>query len=779
MRQTKCASFFGVLIASCLCQPALAQNLAASAVTDVQKQSQGIVATIGQGRLRIMICSDDVVRVTYSPKPQFPKVTELALVEREWAPVKWELETNDKAYVVSTAKLKVILDRGSGLLEFQDAKGQRLFAETRREMIPADVNGEHTYHARLSSNLWASRESLYGLGQHQAGVWDYSGESVDISQDNMNISVPLLVSSQGYGLFWNNPSRGRVNNRMPHWLYISSEVADVMDYFLLYGPELDRVIASYRELTGPAPMLGRWAYGFWQCKNRYKSQEELLRIAHKYRELRIPIDNIVQDWFWWGKMGDHIFNADYPDPKGMVEELHRQNFHLMISVWPFFMPPSANYDELVRRHLYIAPPGGPILNEYGQTLYDPFGADGRAFYWQKMNDALFKIGVDAWWLDTTEPETQNQEDNWMTRSQTALGSGARYANAFALMTTKAVYEGQRATSDKRVFILTRSAYAGMQRNAAASWSGDIHPRWFELRKQIPAGLNFALSGLPYWTTDIGGFTDAKIDDPAYQELFVRWFQYGAFCPIFRVHGTRIPDENELWSYGPKAQAVLTDFDALRYRLMPYTYSLAWRTTHEGYTIMRPLVMDFRDDERARGIGDQFLFGPSILVSPVIEPGATARHLYLPPVSWYDFWTGAALAGGRAIDAPAPIERIPLYVRAGSILPLGPDVQYAAEHPADPIELRVYRGADASFVLYEDENDNYNYEKGAYAIIPISWDEAAKTLTIGERTGRFPGMLESRTFRIVFVTDNHGVGGSLTEVPDKTVAYAGKSLTVSP
>jgi alpha-D-xyloside xylohydrolase len=769
------AAFTMAQVAGCM---ASQQTTEFRSVIDVQQQPQGVVATIGEGRLRLAIYSESIVRVTYSPKAEFPHVTELALVARDWAPTKWNLQTDDTICVVSTAKLRVILDRKTGLLEFQDAKGHRLFAESGREMIPADVNGERTYHARLSSNLWESRESLYGLGQHQAGVWDYSGESVDISQDNMNISVPLLVSSNGYGLLWNNASRGRVNNRMSHALYISSEVAEVLDYFFLYGPDLDRVIANYRELTGPAPMFGRWAYGYWQCKNRYKTQEELMQVAGKYRELKIPIDNIVQDWFWWGKMGDHIFNANYPDPKAMVEELHRQNFHLMISVWPFFEAPSANYDELIRRHLYIAPSQGPIADGDGQTLYDPFGAEGRAFYWQKMNDALFKIGVGAWWLDTTEPETENQEDNRMIQSQTALGNGARYANAFPLMTTEAVYEGQRAvTGEKRVFILTRSAFSGMQRYAAAAWSGDVHSRWFELRKQIPAGLNFSLSGLPYWTTDIGGFTDSNIKDPAYQELFVRWFQYGAFCPVFRVHGTRIPSENELWSYGPKAQAILTNFDVFRYRLMPYIYSLAWRTTHEGYTIMRPLVMDFREDERAREIGDQFLFGPAILVSPVIEPGATMRHLYLPPARWYDFWTGIPIEGSRAIDSPSPIERIPLYVRAGSILPLGPDLQYAAERAADPMEIRVYCGASGSFELYEDENDNYNYEKGAYSIIPISWDETAKTLTIGERAGRFPGMLESRTFRVVFVSEAHGIGSSLTQAPDKTVSYMGKSVMV--
>ena len=330
-----------------------------------------------------------------------------------------------------------------------------------------------------------------------------------------------------------------------------------------------------------------------------------------------------------------------------------------------------------------------------------------------------------------------------------------------------------------MFILSRSAYAGTQRNAAAAWSGDVNPTWETLRRQIPAGLNYSLSGLPYWTTDIGGFTVANPDDPAYRELFVRWFEFGTFCPIFRVHGTRSTNQNELWSFGPEAQKTLVAFDKLRYRLMPYIYSLAWKTTNEGYTIMRPLVMDFRTDARAQDTGSQFLFGPALLVNPVTEPGATSHHLYLPDAKWYDFWTGAGQQGGHFVDAAAPIERIPLFVRAGSILPLGPDIEYAAEKAADPIEIRVYRGANGEFTLYEDENDSYDYEKGAHATIPLSWDDATHTLTIGDRTGTFPGMLESRTFRIVFVSENHGVGGGLTDAADKTVKYSGKKLTVTP
>jgi len=383
-------------------------------------------------------------------------------------------------------------------------------------------------------------------------------------------------------------------------------------------------------------------------------------------------------------------------------------------------------------------------------------------------------------MDTTEPETEAREDSVMVTNQVAAGNGARYANVFPLLTTKAVYEGQRAASDqKRVFILSRSAFAGSQRNGVTAWSGDVNSDWETLRRQIPAGLNFSLSGLPYWTTDIGGFTSGNPNDPAYRELFIRWFQFGTFCPIFRVHGTRSNDQNELWSYGPDAQKVLTAYDKLRYELMPYIYSVAWKTTSDAYTPMRPLVMDFRTDARAENIGDQFLFGPSILVNPVTEPAATTRHLYLPKAQWYDFWTGKVMAGGKTIDAPVTIDRIPLYVRAGSIIPMGPDMEYAAEKPADPIELRVYRGADARFTIYEDENDTYNYEKGAYATIPIEWNEAGKTLTIGDRQGSFPGMPSSRQFKVVFVADSHGAGIGATAKSDREVSYSGKSVTVKP
>ena len=413
-------------------------------------------------------------------------------------------------------------------------------------------------------------------------------------------------------------------------------------------------------------------------------------------------------------------------------------------------------------------------------MYDATNPEARKYYWQLMDKALFDIGIDAWWLDTTEPETEGQEENILLHHKLAIGSGDRYVNIYPLMTTGAVYEGQRSTSDKkRVFILSRSAFAGDQRYGVTAWSGDINSDFLTFRRQIPAGLNFALSGIPYWTTDIGGFVSGDPDDPAYRELFVRWFQFGTFNPILRVHGTRKTDQNELWSYGADVQQILVSFDRLRYRLLPYIYSLAWKTTSEGYTPMRPLVMDFRADVRAQNTGDQFMFGPAFLVNPMTEAGATTRRLYLPQSRWYDFWTGSAIAGGRTLEADAPLERLPLYIRAGSILPMGPDEEWSTEKPANPIELRIYRGADVDFTLYEDENDNYNYEKGAYTTIPFHWDDTKRTLTIGDRRGQFPGMLDSRTFRIVLVAENHGAGINPENQPDKSIQYSGKQVSVVP
>jgi alpha-D-xyloside xylohydrolase len=761
--------------------PAHSQWLPLNPVRDAEQTPDGAELKLLNGYLRFQVCSDSIIRVTFSLEKEVPQRPDLILVKTSWPKANFTLNTTDeKTVTLATARIKIVIDRANSSLVFQDSAGKKIAQEDSRTLTPVEVNGEKTLHAERFVNMWDTQEAFYGLGQHQAGVWNYRGEAIDISQDNTNISIPLLLSSNGYGIFWNNGSRSRFNNRFVHAFYMSSEVADAVDYFFIYGPDFDKIVAAYRELTGAAPLFGKWAYGYWQCKNRYDSQQEILDIAHKYRALHIPLDNIVQDWFWWNTMGEPVFNKNYPDPKGMIDDLHQNNVHLMISVWPFFRPGSPVYNDMDQRGFFVDKTKVQSFHPPGQALYDAFNPEARQYYWKLMDNALFKIGADAWWLDTTEPETEGRETNILVTNKVALGNGARYVNEYPTATTGAVYEGQRNESDKkRVFILSRSGYAGVQRNAAALWSGDVDPNWETFRRQIPAGLNLSVSGVPYWTTDIGGFVVANPDDPSYRELYIRWFQFGAFCPIFRAHGTRSTNQNEIWSYGPEAQKILTAYDRLRYRLMPYIYSVAWKVTSEGYTMMRPLVMDFRADVQAQNIGNEYSFGPAILVAPVTEQGAAEKRLYLPKAKWHDFWTGEAVDGGRFINANAPIETLPLFVRAGSILPLGPDVEFAAAKAADPIELRIYRGADGDFTLYEDEGDSYAYEKGAHATIPFHWDESKQILSIGDRQGEFPGMPASRTFHVVFVGKNHGTGGDLTGKADRTVTYSGKQLSVVP
>src|SRR5258708_36436218 len=618
-----------------------AQWLPRNAVRSAEKLPDGALITLEAGYLRLTVCSPSIVHVVYSIEREPKRHEDILVVKNQWPPAPLEFQDGGQKLVsLSTSQLKIEVMKEDGSMIFYDSAGRKLTEENTRTLTAVEVNGEKTYRAERFTNMWDTQEAFYGLGQHQAGVWNYRGEDVELSQDNTNISIPMLLSSNGYGIFWNNGSRTRMNNRFFHPLYLSSEVADAVDYYFLYGPEFDKIIAAYRELTGAAPLFGKWAYGYWQCKNRYDSQQEILGIAHRYRELHIPLDNIVQDWFWWNTMGEMVFNKNYPDPKGMVDDLHKSNVHLIISVWPYFRPGSPLYAYLQPLGFFVDKTIAPSFHPVGQALYDAFNPEPRKYYWNLMDDALFKIGADAWWMDTTEPETEGRETNLLVTNKIALGNGARYVNEYPVATTSAVHDGQRSESDqKRVFILSRSGYAGVQRNAVAVWSGDVNPNWETFRRQIPAGLNLSISGIPYWTTDIGGFVSANPDNPAYRELYVRWFEFGAFCPIFRAHGTRDPNQNEIWSSGPEAQTILTAYDRLRYRLMPYTYSVAWKVTSEGYTMMRPLVMDFRTDIRAQNTGDEYLFGPAVLVAPVTEQGATTKHLYLPKTRWYDFWTG--------------------------------------------------------------------------------------------------------------------------------------------
>jgi alpha-D-xyloside xylohydrolase len=526
------------------------------------------------------------------------------------------------------------------------------------------------------------------------------------------------------------------------------------------------MIGGYRKLTGAAPLFPLWAYGYWQSKLAYTSQSELLAVAAKYRELHIPIDNIVLDAGWETEFGSREFNPQFPDPSEMVQTLHDEHIHMMASVWPLFQPGTATFDQMLEGNFFIDGSDNHDPAYFpGARIYDAFNPGARKLYWKQIKTSLFDRGVDAFWMDSTEPADFYAEERGsiLAGATTAMGDGSAIENSYPFMTTKAIYDGQRATTDRqRVFILTRSAFLGMQRNAAAAWSGDIATNFETLRRQIPAGLNYSMSGLPYWTTDIGGFLGGNTDDPKYRELFVRWFQYGAFCPIFRVHGTRTNNQNELWSYGPRAQRILTLYDRLRYRMLPYLYTLAARTTFEGYTPMRALAFDFPMDHNALDISDQFMLGPSLLVAPVTNAGAVNRSVYLPAgADWYDFWSGTKFAGGKLVLRRTPLSIMPLYVRAGTILPLGPAVEYTGQAPDAPIELRIYPGSDATFKLYEDDGITYDYEKGSYSWIPIRWNDRSKTLTLGAREGSFPGEPSTRTFRIVVVSPGHGVGEGLS------------------
>ncbi len=545
-----------------------------------------------------------------------------------------------------------------------------------------------------------------------------------------------------------------------------SEVGQAIDYYFFYGPELNQVIADYRHLTGEAPLFPKWAYGYWQCRERYHTQKEILDVGMEFRKRKLPVDALVQDWQYWGKYGWNAMKFDesnYPDPKGMMEQFHAMDEHVPISVWSRFGEDSDVYKRMSAKSLLV--PGTPWV--------DFFNPEGQTAFWAELNKGLFVYGMDGWWMDASEPEFDILKGH-----QTFLGSGESVRNAYPLYVTKAIYEGQRATTDrKRVVIFTRSAYTGQQKYAAISWSGDISANWITFQRQIPAGLNFSMSGLPYWTTDGGGFFRPKdqYTNEAYHELLTRWFQYAAFSPIFRVHGWI--SNAEIWNYGPQFLDIATQYDELRYHLLPYIYSSAWGVTSKGETLMRALPLEFSSDAGARAVSDQFMFGSALLINPVTTEGAKQRTVYLPAgSSWIDFWTGKRANGGQSITAEAPLERIPIYVRAGSIVPYGPLVESAAGK-ADPIDLRVYAGANADFTLYEDEGDNYNYEHGTRSLIPIHWDDKSSTLTIGAREGSFPGMLEHRTFRVVVVREGKGTGIASSSEPDAEVAYDGKSASV--
>ena len=598
-------------------------------------------------------------------------------------------------------------------------------------------------------------------------------------------------------LLWKPPGPGTAPPTTSLW----SEVGDGIDYYFVYGPELDNVVAGYRRVTGPAPMVPRWTLGLWQSRQRYETSKQSLEVVEGFRKRGIPFDTIVQDWFYWKEnaWGSQEFDpARFPDPDRWVRDIHAKHAHVMISVWGKYYPGTKNFEAMRGNgflyHLNLAEGLRDWVGDggYPYTFYDAFNPEAGKLFWSQMNTGIFSKHVDAWWLDAPEPDllpTPTLEGQRTHMNPTALGSGPRMLNAYSLVNSKTVYEGQRGVApDQRVFILTRSAFAGQQHYGAAVWSGDITSTWTALRAQIPAGLGLSVSGVPYWSMDIGGFSvparfstahPTAEDTDEWRELNTRWFQFGTFVPLLRVHGEA--PKREMWELGgDSSPAYKTElkFDRLRYRLLPYIYSLADGVTHDGGTIMRPLVMDFRADAKARDVSDEYMFGPSFLVSPVTAYEARSRAVYLPGASgWYDLWTGAAATGGQSVDVAAPYDSMPVHVRAGSIVPTGPELQYTDEKAADPITLWVYTGADGAFTLYEDDGLTYGYEKGQSTRIPLRWNDATRTLTIGNREGAFTGMPQERTFEVVLVSKAKPVGFSFAPKADKSVRYAGAAVDV--
>ena len=579
-----------------------------------------------------------------------------------------------------------------------------------------------------------------------------------------------------------------------------SEMSKQMDWYFIAGDDADEIISGYRTLTGKAQIMPKWAMGYWQSRERYKTSTEMIEALEGFRKRNIPIDNIVMDWSHWEEDagGSHEFDpARFPDPKAMVDSIHNMGGRMMISVWPKFYVDTEHYKELNDKGwMYNKANEDGIRDWIGQGylygFYDAYAQGARELFWKQMYDHYYPLGIDAWWMDASEPNVRDCTDMDYRKAlcgPTALGSSTEYFNTYSIVNADAIYNGQRGVDpDKRVFLLTRSGFAGLQRYSTATWSGDIATRWEDMKAQISAGLNFAISGIPYWTMDIGGFCvenrfvagqeifnrtgRENEDQKEWRELNTRWFQFGAFCPLFRAHG-QYPFR-EPWEIAPEghpAYESIVYYTKLRYALMPYIYSLAGMTWFEDYTIMRPLIMDFLGDKKVENIGDTYMFGPAFLVAPVYEYGARTREVYFPGTEgWYDYYTNKFIAGGQTKTVDAPYGQMPLYVRAGAIVPFGPEIQWTDQKPADVIDLYVYQGADGNFTLYEDENVNYNYEKGAYSMIEFSYNEKMKLLSIEERQGEFPGMLEERVFNIIPVSKD-GIGKK------QTVKYSGLSMKV--
>ena len=777
------------------------------------------------------------------------------LTTAAWAQVKVEFMTPSIVHVVkgeATKSLVVIAKpeqvavtqtgnmwKSSELTVKQDAQGNLTFLTAKGKVLlrekTCDVMG-----SRQTFTL-DKDEAIYGLGTIQNGKMNRRGETKRMEQSNLEDFQNVLQSIKGWGLYWENYSPTLFEDNAQGMTF-DAEVGNGIDYYFMFGGSADGVIAQMRHLTGDVPMFPLWTYGFWQSKERYKTAAETESIVDQYRALQVPLDGIIQDWQYWGS--NYLWNAmdflseDFVNGPQMIKNVHAKHAHFMISIWASFGPQTQQYRELAEKNLLLPfetwPQSGlshiwPPRKDYpsGVKVYDAFSPEARAIYWNHLK-RLYDYGTDAWWMDSTDPDFFNPRESDYEYSlplSPSKGKGNSTAtwrslrNAFPLETVRGVYEAQRKAplplegmgEAKRVFIMTRSSYAGQQHYGSNMWSGDVNSSWDMLRKQVPAGLSYSLTGNPNFNTDIGGFFCNAYNtlgpasaprNPQYQELYVRWMQYGLFCPVFRSHGADAP--REIWQFGKKGEPVYDAIEKqirLRYRLLPYLYSTAWQVTSNNDSYMRPLFADFAQDKTVWDMTDEFMFGRSILAAPIVDPQFTEEKIirtdamtgwdrndvrgqkddvrsvdwtatktavkYLPKgATWYDFWTNKQYKGGQHVTLETTFDRVPMFVRAGSILPLGPEMQWVGEKTWDNLELRIYPGADGSFTLYEDEGDNYNYEKGVCSVIQFGWNDKTRTLTIGDRQGSYPGMLQNRQFTVV-----------LPDGKQQTVRYDGTKQTV--
>ena len=792
-----------------------------------QETENGIKTSINEKKIDVEVqwFTPNSLRILKTPLGKTVEKKSLSVIAKpNKSGVKIATSDNSKI-VMKSPVLTVTLNTENGIITYAKTDGTVLLKENENSkpftpMKDADRDTYTVYQGFITDK----EEGLYGLGQLQNGQMMQRNMSKLLIQGNIEDVSPIFQSTKGYGVFWDNYSATTYTDNENETSF-SSEVGDCIDYYFMYGGSADGVIAQVRALTGEVPMMPLWSYGFMQSKERYKSQEETVGVVKKYRELGIPLDCIIQDWQYWGH--NYLWNAmdfrnpSFDNPKAMIDSIHGMNARMMISIWSSFGPATKPYRTLDKEGLLFnmetwpqsGIEGWPPNMEYpsGVRVYDCYNPKARDIYWDYLNKGIFKLGMDGWWMDSTEPDHFNWKDSDFDR-QTYLGSYRSVRNAYPLMTVGGVYDHQRAeTSDKRVIILTRSGFLGQQRYASNVWSGDVQSSWDMFRKQITAGLNFSLTGMPHWNSDLGGFFAGSYNtngnasatrNPMYQELYVRWLQFGVFCPMMRSHGADTP--REFFWYGKAGEPVydaLVDAVKLRYSLLPYIYSTAWEVSHRQSTFMRALYMDFLNDKNTWKIGNEYMFGKAFLVASVLHAQYTPEQeqnilkenegwnkttnnqvnlslnvdftqskemeVYLPSGNkWYNYWTNEDFDGGQKLKIKTSLDRIPLFVRAGSIIPIGPDVQYTNEKKWDNLIIDVYPGADGTFTLYEDEGDNYNYESGAYTEIQMKWNDTKRILTIDARKGEYNGMLTKRNFTI-----------RTADGKEKVITYSGKKINV--